>query len=98
MAKLAHAPKRRWVPTKGNAMKDLKSVSLVLLIAAVAGCLAFLAATASAGRKAALLEMKVAALEARLDADAAAKKKAITEAIQRESADPKSPLAHLINR
>lgn len=62
-------------------MKDLKSVSLVVVIAAASGALAFLAATASNGRRTAILETKVSALEARLDTEAQAKQKAAQEAI-----------------
>jgi hypothetical protein len=79
-------------------MKDLKSASLIVVIAAASGALAFVAATASAGRRAALLETKVAALEARLDAEAAAKQKTIAEALHLDISNPKSPYLFLINR
>jgi hypothetical protein len=81
-------------------MNDRKIVWLrILSIAAASVVLIFLADRLNTGRRQlAVLETKVAALEARLDAEAAAKQQTIKEAGPLDIADPKSPLLFLINQ
>lgn len=60
-------------------MKDLKCVSLALVIAVASAALGFLGATTISGRRAAILEARVQAIEARWETELAANAKRVAE-------------------